>query len=315
MTSKNKNFYRIQDTRVYIGAGNLDQKLSPGSYSMKYDRNTGEVYIEQNAVASIDKTQKTTQMNEIINITTTFAANVNSGKFVKHSYKSKFGILLEGPPGTGKSQTVNCCINAFVEAGGIVIFVADNQVYSGGNAGNYLKKLNSIDANLPLMLILEDLDSVHPAFEVYLTSILDGEQSPKNTFFLGTTNYLAKISKRILRPGRFDLIYKVDGLTDVMRLQYIKDKANEFELFLTPEKVEEMFKLTDKYNFSEIRTFMAYIGFFGFDASSLAAKISRQTNAPGVPDGLESLELLDFSLDDMEEEEEEYDSSSEEEGQ
>jgi hypothetical protein len=313
MSNKNKNFYRIQDTRVYIGAGNLDQKLSAGSYSMKYDRNTGEVYIEQNAVASIDKTQKTAQMNEIINIVTTFADNVNTGKFVKHSYKSKFGILLEGLPGTGKSQTVNCCINAFVDAGGIVVFVADNTVYSGGNAGNYLKKLNSIDANLPLMVVLEDLDSVHPSMEVYLTSILDGEQSPKNTFFLGTTNYLQQISKRVLRPGRFDLIYKVDGLSDAMRRQYITEKCAEFELNLSVEKSDEMFTLTAGYNFSEIRTFMAYVGFFGFEAKSLAAKISRlDKSSSSTPDAFDGLSPLDLAmLDDNEEEE--FDLNNEEE--
>lgn len=304
--SKNKNFYRIQDQRVYIGAGNLDQKLSPGSYSMKYDRNTGEVYIEQNAVASIDKTQKTAQMNEIIGIVTTFASNVNSGKFVKHSYKSKFGVLLEGPPGTGKSQTVNCCINSFVEAGGIVIFVADNTVYHGGQAGNYLKKLNSIDSGLPLMVVLEDLDSVHPNMEVYLTSILDGEQSPKNTFFLGTTNFLGQISKRILRPGRFDLIYKVEGLSDAMRRQYIDEKVAEFELKLDVAAVDEMFTLTTGYNFSEIRTFMAYVGFFGFETKSLAAKISRQDKSTSATfdDGMGGLGMLDLDMGDDDEGEE-----------
>ena len=270
-----KNFYRFSDQRVFVGAGNLDQKLSSGSYAMKYDRQSGEAYIEMVANSKIDKTSKTDQMEEILGVVKSFANNVITDKFAQHSYKSKFGILLEGPPGTGKSQIVNCCVEAFIAAGGLVVFIADPAVYHSHLAGQYLKKLNTIEPNLPLMVILEDLDSVNPQLEVYLTSILDGEQSPMNTFFLGTTNFMENISKRILRPGRFDLIYKVDGLSDEVRKRYIDEKIVEFNLKLTNKKTEEIYTLTEGYNFSEIRTYMAYIGFFGFEAKNLANKIAR----------------------------------------
>jgi ATP-dependent 26S proteasome regulatory subunit len=270
-----ENFFRFQDQQIYIGSGNLNHQLTPGCYAMKYNNRTGEAYIEQVAAAKIDKTKVTSQMTEILGIVSNFASGVKNGLFTKHSYKSKFGLLLEGPPGTGKSQTVNNCVNAFVAAGGICVFIADNAVYHSHLAGQYLKKLNLIQPGTPILLILEDLDSVDPRLEVYLTSILDGEQSPHNTFFLGTTNFMENISKRILRPGRFDLIYKVAGLDDETRKAYINDKIEEFSLSVNDTQKEELYKLTKGFNFSEIRTFMAYLGFFGFEAKNLASKIAR----------------------------------------
>jgi ATP-dependent 26S proteasome regulatory subunit len=270
-----ENFFRFQDQQIYIGSGNLNHNLTPGCYAMKYNQRTGEAYIEQVAAAKIDKTKVTSQMTEILGIVTSFASGVKSNKFAQHNYKSKFGVLLEGPPGTGKSQTVNNCVNSFVASGGICVFIADNAVYHSHLAGQYLKKLNLIQPNTPILLILEDLDSVDPRLEVYLTSILDGEQSPHNTFFLGTTNFMENISKRILRPGRFDLIYKVAGLDDETRKAYINEKIEEFSLSYDNSKKEELYNLTKGFNFSEIRTFMSYLGFFGFEAKNLASKVAR----------------------------------------
>lgn len=302
MSKKNNNFYRFQDQRVYIGAGNLDQRLTPGCYQMKLCRQSGEVYIEQMQSAKIDKTSYTPQMNEILGITNCFAKNVISGKFQKHSYKSKFGLLLEGPPGTGKSQTVNVATDGFIEAGGIVVFVSDENVYRGCAAGMYLKKLNAIEPNMPIMLVLEDLDSLQPYNEVFVTSILDGEQSPQNTFFLGTTNFLQRISERMKRPGRFDLIYKVDGLSDEMRKAYILDKVKEFELQYSKADLDKIFSLTNGYNFSEIRTYMSYVGFFGFNYEHLAGKITRLSSQKTPDEKPDSDELVgeddDFNYDE-----------------
>lgn len=275
MSNKGQNFFRFQDQQIYIGSGNLDHALSPGAYTMKYNARQGEAYIESISSAKIDKTSKTKQMEEIIGLVTKFADSVKGDVFNKHGYKSKFGIMLEGPPGTGKSQTVNNCVNEFVAKGGIALFIGDNAVYHSHLAGQYLKKLNLIQPNTPILLILEDLDSVPRQLEVYLTSILDGEQSPSNTFFLATTNFLEAISPRILRPGRFDLIYKVDGLDDNTRKKYIDDKLLEFSLTPSSKEIEELYSSTSGFSFAEIRTFMAYIGFFGFSAKNLAKKIAR----------------------------------------
>lgn len=270
-----ENFFSIQGSQVYVGSGNLNYQLSPGSYTMKYNQRQGEAFLEELALGRIDKTKSTPQMEEIIGVVSKFAENVKKDMFSKMNYKSKFGLLLEGPPGTGKSQIVNVAQEGFIAAGGICVFIGDNACLHSGIAGQFLKKVNRIQPNTPILLILEDLDSVDPRLEVHLTSILDGEQSPSNTFFLGTTNFIEQISSRILRPGRFDLIYKVSGLDAETRKAYINDKISDFNLKLSKAKTEEIYTLTDGFTFAEIRTYMAYVGFFGFEAKNLAAKIAR----------------------------------------
>jgi hypothetical protein len=270
-----ENFYSIQGSQIYMGSGNLGHKLNAGLYSMKYNARQGEAFIEQIPSSKSDKTKLTAQMSEITAIVSSFAKNVQQDSFSKQGWKSKFGLLLEGPPGTGKSQIVSVCTDSFVEAGGIVVFIGDNAVLHSGIAGQYIKKINRIQPSTPILFVLEDVDGIPPQLEVHLTSILDGEQSPSNTFFLGTTNFLENITPRILRPGRFDLIYKVNALDDATRKSYIDDKIASFKLKLNKAKRQEMYDLTKGYTFAEIRTYMAYVGFFGFEAKNLAAKIAR----------------------------------------
>lgn len=274
--SSSSNFFSFQGSSIYIGSGDVNRKIEAGAYSLSLDPRSGQCYLEATELAKIDKTTKTKQMTEILGVVTTFANNVTNKVFQKHNFKSKFGLLLEGPPGTGKSQTVNNAVSAFVGAGGIVVFISDNDVYYRHKAGQYLKALNTIQSETPILLVFEDIDSIPPHFEVFLTSILDGEQSPSNTFFLATTNFIENVTPRILRPGRFDLIYTVEGLDEETRKAYINDKLKEFSLKLNKAQKEEIYSLTDKFNFSEIRTFMAYLGFFGFDAKNLASKIARE---------------------------------------
>ena len=269
-----ESFYNVQGSSIYVSTGNLGHKLEPAGYAMKYNRMSDEAYLKPNEVAKIDDTTVTAQMKEIMGICTNFIEGVKNDTIVNSGYKTKFGILLEGPPGTGKSQTVNVAANEFIKKGGVVIGIPDEEVLEYG-AGEYLKRVNAIQPDLPILCLLEDLDGYNDYTERTLTSFLDGENSPQNILFMGTTNYCSHISERLKRPGRFDIIYTVEGMSTDVRKKYIKEKLNQFGKKVTKTKIEELMKLTKNYNFAELRTFMAYIGIFGFDAKNIASKLSR----------------------------------------
>lgn len=269
-----ESFYTVQGDRTYVSTGNLGQKLGPAGYTMKYCRNTGEPYLKPNEIARIDDTTHTKQMKEIMGICTNFIDGVNSNSIADLGYKTKFGILLEGPPGTGKSQTINVAAQTFIDNGGIVVGIADEEVLEYG-AGDYLKRVNSIQPDLPILVILEDLDGYNDYIERTLTSFLDGENSPQNVLFMGTTNFCSNISERLKRPGRFDIIYTVEGMTTAVRRKYIKDKLKTFGRKVTKVQMEEFMSVTKEYNFAQLRTFMAYIGVFGFDAKTMAERMAK----------------------------------------
>ena len=269
-----ESFYDLSGEKIYISTGNLGQKLQAGSYAMKYCRNRGEVYLKPAEVADIDDTTTTKQMKEIMGICTKFIAGVDSKSIEKLGYKTKFGLLLKGPPGTGKSQTTNVAAATFIKHGGIVINIADEEVLDEG-AGDYIKRINTIQPDLSILLLLEDLDGYPDYIERSLTSILDGEQSPQNILFMGTTNFCDNISERLLRPGRFDIIYTVEGMSASVRRTYITSKLKAFSKKTSVTQMKEYMLVTKDYNFAELRTFMAYIGIFGFDARQIASKLSR----------------------------------------
>ena len=270
-----ESFYTTQGDRVYVSTGNLGQKLEPAGYAMKRCRNSGEPYLKPNEIAQIDDTTLTKQMKEIMGICTSFISGVKDNSIADLGYKTKFGLLMEGPPGTGKSQTVNVAAKTFIDNGGIVIGIADEDVLEYG-AGDFLKRVNSIQPDTPILVLLEDIDGYDSYIERPLTSLLDGENSPQNVFFMGTTNFCDHVSARLKRPGRFDIIYTVEGMTASVRKSYIKSRLKTFGKKVSADELKEYMNVTADYNFAELRTFMAYIGIFGFDVKSIAAKLARQ---------------------------------------
>lgn len=269
----NQNFYSFSGERIYIQSGDTKATLSPGLYSIKYCRNSGDLYMRQQAKSTSDDMLSTPTLDEILNIVSTFYNGVKTNTFANAGYKSKFGVLLEGPPGTGKSQTMTTVMTEFIALGGIVVNVSDYEVLDDHNLGKYLRKINNIQKDQPLMIVFEDVDRVEDYQEVFLTSILDGEQSPENTIFFATTNFKEEISDRLKRPGRFDFIYTIDKITDEVRIVYIQKKIQDLKLEISQETFDEIVSVTKGYNFSEIRTFVAYFGFFGFKPADIASKL------------------------------------------
>lgn len=297
-----QNFYSFSGSRVYIQSGDTKATLNPGNYSIKYCRNTGELYLKQEANTQTDDTLATPILGEINGILTKFYNGVIDDTFIKAGYKPKFGVLLEGPPGTGKSQTMSTLQNNFIAMGGLIINVSDYEVLDDHMLGKFLKKINTIQNKLPLMVNFEDIDRVNDYQEVFLTSILDGEQSPTNTIFFATTNFQYQIADRLKRPGRFDFIYTIDKLSEEIRIAYINKKLLDFGLQLEEDKLQEIYTLTAKYNFSEIRTFMAYHAFYGFSPAVVAEKLKGRISDQSQDDGESSETPVGIeSLDDFEE--------------
>lgn len=270
-----QSFYTVSGNKTYTTSGNLSHKLQPGSYYMDYCNRSYEPYLTPSVLASTDETIITDQMKEVIGICKSFVNGVKDGSIEEFGYKTKFGLLLKGPPGTGKSQILNTVAHNFVSLGGMVINLKDQQALEDGAAGDYLKHLNNIQPETPILFLLEDLDGIHSSYERSLTSILDGERSPKNILFLGTTNFEDHISNRLLRPGRFDLVYTVKEMSKEIRQQYITNKLKSFNKPTDDSIVNEYMTKTSDLNMAQLRTLMAYVGIFDFTLDNLIEKVAR----------------------------------------
>jgi AAA+ superfamily predicted ATPase len=133
----------------------------------------------------------------------------------------KRGIMMYGPPGSGKSATVEQICKEIINLNGIAIFVDSPKIAAHG-----LHNLRTVEPTRPIVVILEDIDSIISQYsESDLLSLLDGELQVDNIVFIATTNYPERLPKRIInRPSRFDSVIFVDTPSDSARKLYLEIK-------------------------------------------------------------------------------------------
>ena len=153
--------------------------------------------------------------------------------YQKYNFVHKRGILLYGEPGCGKSGIIQLCVKHIIEQmNGIVINVKDEDDVR--NFGEFIQTFRKVEPNRPLIVILEDIDSLAGEDQYSTTrllNILDGIKQVENIVYIATTNYPEKLQERITnRPSRFDRRYQVELPSDEIRQAYIKSKLTEDDL-------------------------------------------------------------------------------------
>lgn len=139
----------------------------------------------------------------------------------------KRGIMLYGPPGGGKTSTIELLSNILIkDMHGIVVHVDDPGAAVAG-----LEAFRFIEPETPLLMVIEDIDAViQNRNESALLNLLDGEFQTKNIVVIATTNYPERIDKRIMnRPSRFDVLVKIDLPTAPARKMYLERTNKRFQ--------------------------------------------------------------------------------------
>jgi hypothetical protein len=148
-------------------------------------------------------------------------------KFIEKGQLFKRGIMLWGPPGSGKTVTVMLLIDDLIKRGGIVLVSQNPQI-----ASRALETIREIEPDRPLICVLEDIDELIDNFgESAILSLLDGENQINNVVHLATTNYPERLDARIAnRPSRFDEIIKIGMPSIEARRFYLRSRITNDEL-------------------------------------------------------------------------------------
>lgn len=118
------------------------------------------------------------------------------------------GILLEGPYGTGKTLTATVLGNVCVEHGWTFVYLDD--------VTHLEAALNFARDYQPAVVFAEDIDRVvSGARNSFIDGILNTIQGVNTRdheiMMVLTTNYVEKINRAMLRPGRLDAVISMDA--------------------------------------------------------------------------------------------------------
>lgn len=159
-------------------------------------------------------------------------------KYREYKFIWKRGILLHGPPGGGKTSTVELLAKMIISnLQGVVIHIDDPAAAIMG-----LEAFRFIEPKTPLLLVVEDIDAVlENRGESALLNLLDGEFQTDNIVVVATTNYMERLDKRIRnRPSRFDVVMKIELPSDDARRMYLKHVHKRFVGELSSEVSKEL---------------------------------------------------------------------------
>lgn len=140
-------------------------------------------------------------------------------EFVVGGALFKAGIILFGPPGSGKSCTIKLVSKKIIERGGTVFYGSLPYV-----TNSWLVQFAQVEPNRKCVVILEDIDSlIDNHGEAGYLDMLDSAHTINNVLFIATTNYPERLDKRVYnRPGRFSHVMKIGLPTAKTREAYLK---------------------------------------------------------------------------------------------
>ena len=226
--------WTTSDGRVFVPAAKTKKKLTPGVYEIKTSSNIG-IYFEKIPVKTegLIKFPDTNSDRVLAEIQKFWE---RESLFAEYQLTYKRGILLYGPPGSGKSCTIQLIMHDVVERDGIIIKFGDPELFIAG-----MRILRQIQFETPVVVIMEDIDSTLEIYdESEVLNLLDGVNEVTKTVFLATTNYPEKLGARIVnRPSRFDKRFRIGFPNAESRKLYfvhlMKEKTPE-ELGIDLEK-------------------------------------------------------------------------------
>lgn len=232
--NKNSNAYEIVTENISLfyektASAAQPEELPCGIYSHEYSKSSTPerlVPMDLRDDKYIELIDSLTELDESIE------QFVNNKSIYEDSCSSyKLGVLLFGPPGSGKTSYMREFIRKRKDA--IVIFM------DGVPSRNFLQKLESSTKNrLKIVVFEEAVSLLEDSSDIRdMLDFLDGSKSLSNTVYFLSTNYPESIPENVVRNGRIDLFVRVDFPNEKARHKlielYLKRPAEEEEILLT----------------------------------------------------------------------------------
>ncbi len=251
----------------FWGATDVVDQLTAGLYNCSISQNFGPVltkivcdtdnliqFSDSPSLQVLEEIKKFWQLEE---------------NFKERGFLHKRGVLLIGPPGSGKTATIQQLIKLVInDYNGIAIYGDNPKVASA-----CLQLVRRIEPKRPIILIFEDFDAlIEQHGENEYLALFDGESQVNNIVLLATSNYPEHLDKRFVdRPSRFDLIKQIDMPSDKVRGEYLKIKVPE----LTDKEIDRWVEVSEGYSFAHIRELIILIKCYNYSIEDAAYRLNN----------------------------------------
>lgn len=199
--------------------------------------------------------------------------------FASRGFTFKRGLLMWGPPGSGKTSAIWQMTQELVRAHrGIVLFVEDPQV-----ASECIGIVRRIEPERPMITIMEDLDALVQRYgEHGYLALLDGETQVSNVVHVATTNYPEHLDRRFVdRPSRFDTIIHVGMPSGSAREVYFRAKEPTVDDLTLARWVRR----TEDYSIAHLREVIIAIKCFGQSEDAVFERLGAMRQQKLESDG------------------------------